>query len=58
MISAGNWGPLQRVVKVSMAWMELASVVEGAGGDTVGDLDDATIVTWAERVWVIAPKRA
>ena len=39
-----------------MAWGELAGVVEAAGVATVGELDDETVVLWAERVWVIAPE--
>ena len=54
--SAGTFGPLQRVAKVAMAWGELAGVVEAAGAATVGELDDETVVLWAERVWVIAPE--
>ncbi len=53
---AGGFGPLQRVVKVARAWAELAAVIEQAGVATVGDLDDETVVLWAERVWVIAPE--
>ena len=54
--SAGSWGPLQRVAKVALAWGELARVMESEEAATVGDLDDETIVLWAERVWVIAPE--
>jgi hypothetical protein len=53
---AGTFGPLQRVVKVAMAWGELARVVEEAEVETVGELDDETLLLWAERVWVIAPE--
>ena len=53
---AGSFGPLQRVAKVALAWAELAAVIEQAGAETVGDLDDETVVLWAERVWVIAPE--
>lgn len=53
---AGTWGPLQRVAKVAMAWAELARVIEEAKVDTVGELDDETVLLWAERVWVIAPE--
>jgi hypothetical protein len=53
---AGSFGPLQRVAKVALAWSELAAVIEGAGVATVGELDDETVVQWAERVWVIAPE--
>lgn len=53
---AGSWGPLQRVVKVALAWSELAGVMERAGVSRVGDLDDETVVLWAERVWVIPPE--
>ena len=52
---AGTFGPLQRVVKVAIAWGELAGVMEQAGAATVGDLDDETVLTYAERVWVIPP---
>ncbi len=54
--SAGTFGPLQRVVKVAMAWGELARVIEAAGASTVGELDDEEVLRWAERVWVIAPE--
>ena len=54
--SAGSFGPLQRVVKVARAWGERAGVAEAAGAATVGELDDETVVLWAERVWVLAPE--
>ncbi|MGI9019651.1 MAG: hypothetical protein ACR2G3_02935 [Solirubrobacterales bacterium] len=54
--STGTFGPLQRVAKVAMAWGELAGVIEAAGASTVGELDDETVLLWAERVWVIAPE--
>lgn len=54
--SAGSFGPLQRVAKVAMAWSELARVMETEGAETVGELDDETVLLWAERVWVIAPE--
>jgi hypothetical protein len=53
---AGTWGPLQRVVKVALAWTELARVIEETQVATVGELDDDTVLLWAERVWVIAPE--
>jgi len=53
---AGTFGPLQRVAKVAMAWGELARLMDRAGAATVGDLDDETLVLWAERVWVIPPE--
>ncbi len=53
---AGTWGPLQRVAKVALAWGELAGVIEAAGVETAGELDDETVVLWGERVWVIAPE--
>jgi hypothetical protein len=53
---AGTWGPLQRVAKVALAWAELARMIDEAGVATVGELDDETVLRWAERVWVIAPE--
>jgi hypothetical protein len=53
---AGSFGPLQRVAKVALAGAELAAVIDEAGVGAVGELDDETVVLWAERVWVIAPE--
>ncbi len=52
---AGNWGPLARAAKVARAWKGLAAEMEQRGAAKVADLEAADVVTWAERVWAIAP---
>jgi hypothetical protein len=51
----GSWGPLARAAKVARAWKGLAAEMEQGGAATVADLDGTEVVTWAERVWAIAP---
>jgi hypothetical protein len=51
----GGWGPLQRVVPVARAWRALAREMEELGVATVGELDAASVVAAAERLWVLPP---
>jgi hypothetical protein len=52
----GTWGPLQRVAKVAQAWKLLAAQMERDGAATVRELEPATVVDHAERVWVTPPE--
>ncbi len=51
----GTWGPLQRVAKVAYAWKLLIAEMERAEATAVRDLEPETILTYAERLWVIPP---
>ncbi len=51
----GSWGPMQRIVPVARAWSELAKLLEERDAATVGELDDDTVVSYAEKLWVIPP---
>ena len=53
--SVGSWGPLRRVVPVARSWSELARELESKGVTSVGELDDATLLAYAERLWVVPP---
>ena len=52
----GTWGPLQRVAKVAHAWKLLAAQMERDGATTVRELEPATVVEHAERLWVTPPE--
>jgi hypothetical protein len=54
--SVGGWGPLQRAAKVARAWAELAGRMRKVEAETVRDLDPATVVQFAEHLWVIPPE--
>jgi hypothetical protein len=54
--SAGGWGPLARAAKVARAWRDLAARMRERDAPTVGELDPATVVRFAEYLWVIPPK--
>ena len=54
--NVGTWGPLQRVAKVAHSWKLLAAQMERDGATTVRDLEPATVVDHAERVWVTPPE--
>ena len=53
--AAVGWGPTARVAPVAQAWRELAMAMDGAGADTVGDLDPEVLVRLAPRLWVTLP---
>ena len=54
--SAGGWGPLARAAKVARAWRDLAARMRERDAATVAELDPATVVRFAEYLWVIPPK--
>jgi hypothetical protein len=54
--AAGGWGPLARAAKVARAWRDLAAQMRERDAPTVGELDPATVVRFAEYLWVIPPK--
>ena len=53
--AAVGWGPTARVAPVAQAWRELAMAMDGAGADTVGDLDPEVLVRLAPKLWVTLP---
>jgi hypothetical protein len=52
----GNFGPLMRVAKVAMGWSQLAALLDQRTAKNVSELDEGTIVDFAERLWVIPPE--
>lgn len=52
----GSWGPMNRVVPVARAWSELADLIEERKAATVSELDAQTAVSYAEKLWVLAPE--
>ncbi len=50
-----SFGPTQRIRPVARAWKELADELEKRGAETVAELDPATVVGYAERLWIIPP---
>ena len=53
---AGSWGPLARVAGVAAAWRELAEELGRTGSTSVSELDSASALAFAKRVWVIPPR--
>ena len=53
--SVGTFGPLQRVRPVARGWSELAAEMESRQIASVGELDEETLLDYAERLWVVAP---
>jgi hypothetical protein len=53
---AGGWGPLARVAGVALAWRELADELRQSGSACVSELDPATALTFAKRVWAVPPR--
>ena len=53
---AGSWGPLARVAGVALAWRELADELHQSGSACVSELDSATVLTFAKRVWAVPPR--
>ena len=47
---------MKRIVPVARAWSELANLIEAAAVDTVEELGPETVVTYAEKLWVLAPE--
>ena len=52
----GSWGPMRRIVPVARAWEELAALLDERQAARVADLDGASVVAYAERLWVLAPE--
>jgi hypothetical protein len=52
----GTWGPMKRVIPVAQAWGELAALLKKHQAASVAGLDSATIVSYAEKLWVLAPE--
>ncbi len=50
-----SFGPTQRVRPVARGWKELADELEARSAEAVADLDPETIVTYAQRLWIIPP---
>jgi hypothetical protein len=53
--AAIGWGPTARVAPVAQAWRELSLVLDRAGAATVADLEPATVLELAPRLWVTLP---
>lgn len=55
--SAIGWGPMARVAPVARAWRELVLVMERAGAQTAGELDEQLLAELAPKLWVVLPGR-
>ena len=53
--AASGLGHGGRVAAVAMGWRELARVMRDREASTVGDLDDETVATYSERLWIVPP---
>ena len=53
---AAGWGPTQRVAAVARAWAELGDEMRSSGAERVLELEPATVVSYAERLWVLPPQ--
>ncbi len=53
--AAVGFGPTARVAAVARAWAELGRRMQSAGAATVAELDETTITTLAEPLWIVAP---
>ncbi len=51
----GSFGPLARVAKVALSWAQLAALMGEREAEQVRDLDEKTVVDFAERLWLIPP---
>ena len=52
---AAGFGPTQRVASVAAVWEGLAQAMRREGSATVGDLDEKTLLSRADRLWVVPP---
>ena len=50
-----GWGPTARVGSFARGWDELARTMEEAGAATAADLDPATLVGLAPKLWAVPP---
>lgn len=53
---AAGWGPTQRVAAVARAWKELGDEMRSSGAGRVSELEPVSVVSYAERLWVLAPR--
>ncbi|MGH2937655.1 MAG: hypothetical protein ACRDPE_05995 [Solirubrobacterales bacterium] len=53
---AGSWGPLAKVAGVALAWRELAEELRRSEVDRVAELEPATALAFAKRVWAVPPR--
>lgn len=52
---ATGFGPTARVAPVARAWRELVMAMERSGAQTVAELDTATLLELAPKLWVVMP---
>ena len=45
-----------RVAKVAMGWSQLAALMSEREAGKVADLDETTVLDFAERLWLIPPE--
>ena len=53
--SAVGFGPTVRIAPVARAWRELTMALERAGAGTVAELEPATVMELAPKLWVVPP---
>lgn len=50
-----GWGPLDRVRPIADAWRTLVRELEDAGAERVADLEAATVIEYASKLWITKP---
>jgi hypothetical protein len=53
--SAVGFGPTVRIAPVARAWRELTMALERAGVGSVAELEPATVMELAPKLWVVPP---
>lgn len=48
-----GFGPTMRVRPVAQGWGELAKLMRERGAATISELDEETVIDYAERLWVV-----
>ena len=53
--AAVGFGPTVRIAPVARAWRELTMALEQAGAGSVAELEPATVMDLAPKLWVVPP---
>jgi len=54
--AAVGWGPTAKVAPIARAWRELSMEIQSAGVETVDGLPRETVLAFAPKLWVVAPR--
>lgn len=52
---AAGFGPTQRVASVAAVWEGLAQAMRREGAEIVAELEEETLLSRADRLWVVPP---